>query len=42
VESQGYDDVNCPGSKFHVALPLNILKDGETAVMGAEVNFQLP
>ncbi|MFT3893478.1 MAG: GAF domain-containing sensor histidine kinase [Anaerolineales bacterium] len=42
VESQGYDDVACPGSQFHVALPLNISKDGETATMGTEVNLQLP
>jgi signal transduction histidine kinase len=42
VESQGYDDINCPGSQFHVALPLNIMKDGETATMGTEINMQLP
>ena len=42
VESQGYDEVNFPGSQFHVALPLNVLKDGETAVMGTEIKLQLP
>lgn len=41
VESQGFDDVKCPGSQFHVVLPLDILKDGETATMGTEVNLQL-
>jgi signal transduction histidine kinase len=42
VESQGYDEATCPGSQFHVLLPLNIRKDGETAVMGTEINLQLP
>src|SRR5574341_827891 len=39
VESKGYDEVNFPGSKFHVVLPLsNSSKNGETAPMGMEVN----
>ena len=29
VESTGYDDVNFPGSKFHVVLPLTNLDKGE-------------
>jgi signal transduction histidine kinase len=38
VESKGYDEVNFPGSKFHVVLPLShASKNGETP-MGAEVN----
>jgi signal transduction histidine kinase len=41
VESKGYDDVNCPGSKFHVILPLNATKNGEQPKMGAEVKVQL-
>jgi signal transduction histidine kinase len=40
VESKGYDEVNFPGSKFHVVLPLsnsNSSRNGET-LLGAEVN----
>jgi signal transduction histidine kinase len=38
VESKGYDEVNFPGSKFHVVLPLShSSKNGDTP-MGAEVN----
>ena len=38
VESKGYDEVNFPGSKFHVVLPLShASKNGDTP-MGAEVN----
>jgi signal transduction histidine kinase len=40
VESKGYDDVNFPGSKFHVVLPLNPPKNGEQPKMGAEVKVQ--
>ena len=41
VESKGYDEVNFPGSNFHVVLPLsNSSKNGE-ATMGAEVKVQL-
>src|SRR5574341_2089420 len=39
VESKGYDEINFPGSKFHVVLPRNSAsKNGETAPMGMEVN----
>jgi signal transduction histidine kinase len=41
VESKGYDDVNFPGSKFHVVLPLNPPKNGEQPKMGAEIKLQL-
>jgi signal transduction histidine kinase len=40
AESKGYDDVNFPGSKFHVILPLNS-KNGEQPKMGTEVKVQL-
>jgi len=41
VESKGYDDVNFPGSKFHVVLPLNAPKNGEQPKTGAEIKVQL-
>ena len=42
VESKGYDEVNFPGSKFHVVLPLTNSKNSEeTKKMGTEVNIQL-
>ncbi|HET9910895.1 MAG TPA: ATP-binding protein, partial [Anaerolineales bacterium] len=41
VESKGYDEVNFPGSKFHVLLPLNSSKNGEQPRMGTEVKVQL-
>jgi signal transduction histidine kinase len=41
VESKGYDEVNCPGSKFHVVLPLNSSKNGEQPKMGTEIKAQL-
>ncbi len=41
VESKGYDDVNFPGSKFHVVLPLNSPKNGEQPEMGIEIKVQL-
>jgi signal transduction histidine kinase len=37
VESKGYDELNCPGSKFHVILPLSHLSRNEEAPMGIEV-----
>ena len=39
VESKGYDEVNFPGSKFHVVLPLSNSKNGDE--MGTEVKVQL-
>ena len=41
VESKGYDEVNFPGSKFHVVLPLNTSKNGEQPNLGTEVILQL-
>jgi len=41
VESKGYDEVNFPGSNFHVILPLsNSSKTGE-ATLGAAVKLQM-
>ena len=40
-ESKGYDEVNFPGSNFHVILPLsNSSKKGETN-LGEEVKVQV-
>jgi hypothetical protein len=42
VESKGYDEVNFPGSKFHVVIPLSNSKNEEvTRRLGTEVNMQL-
>jgi signal transduction histidine kinase len=42
VESKGYDEVNFPGSKFHVVIPLSNSKNEEvTRRLGEEVNLQL-
>jgi signal transduction histidine kinase len=41
VESKGYDEVNFPGSKFHVVLPLSNSKNGDESKLGTEVNVQL-
>jgi len=41
VESKGYDDVNFPGSNFHVILPLSNSSKNEGASMGTEVNLQV-
>jgi hypothetical protein len=38
VESAGYDEVNFPGSQFHVMLPLG----AEETMAGTEMNFQIP
>jgi signal transduction histidine kinase len=38
VESKGYDEVNFPGSKFHVVLPLSNSNKSEDATLGTEVN----
>ena len=41
VESKGYDEVNFPGSNFHVILPLsNSSKNGGVS-LGTEVNLQV-
>jgi signal transduction histidine kinase len=41
VESKGYDEVNFPGSKFHVVLPLNSMQNGEQPKVGTEIKLQL-
>jgi signal transduction histidine kinase len=41
VESKGYDEVNFPGSNFHVILPLSNSSKNERASMGTEVNLQV-
>ncbi len=41
VESIGYDEINFPGSKFHVVLPLSNLEKGEETMMGTELDYQL-
>ncbi|HKY54906.1 MAG TPA: GAF domain-containing sensor histidine kinase [Anaerolineales bacterium] len=41
VESQGYDEINFPGSKFHVVLPLSNLDKGEETMMGTELKYEL-
>jgi len=41
VESKGYDEVNFPGSKFHVVLPLSSSNKPEETKMGTEVKAEL-
>jgi signal transduction histidine kinase len=41
VESPGYDEINFPGSQFHVILPLSKLEDGEEQKMSAPMKFQV-
>lgn len=42
VESKGHDEINFPGSKFHVVLPLSNSKNGEdTRKLGTEINVEL-
>lgn len=42
VESKGYDEVNFPGSQFHIILPLGVFDQGEkTVTMGLEVDYQV-
>ncbi|MGC2425064.1 MAG: response regulator [Nitrospirota bacterium] len=43
AESSGYDAVNCPGSSFHIVLPVSV-QAGELATMGlvAETAEELP
>ena len=41
VESPGYDEINCPGSQFHVVLPLRLLEERqlERAVLPSQSNL---
>ncbi|MBN2388500.1 MAG: GAF domain-containing protein [Anaerolineales bacterium] len=41
VESPGYDEVNFPGSQFHVVLPLSHQSDSATIRIGSEVKMKL-
>lgn len=41
VESKGYDEVNFPGSNFHVILPLSNSSNNGGASLGTEVNLQV-
>lgn len=39
VESPGYDEINFPGSQFHVILPLSKLEDSEQQKVSEPLNF---
>lgn len=41
VESAGYDEVNFPGSQFHIILPLSKLEKGESQKMSSEMKFEV-
>ncbi|HNC09585.1 MAG TPA: ATP-binding protein [Anaerolineales bacterium] len=41
VESPGYDEVNFPGSQFHVILPLSPLENGEAQRMSEAIHFEI-
>jgi len=41
VESAGYDEVNFPGSQFHIILPLSKLEDGEAQKMSNAIKFEI-
>ncbi len=41
VESPGYDDKKCPGSDFHVILPLRLQGESKTVRMGSAVRLNL-
>jgi signal transduction histidine kinase len=41
VESSGYDDVNFPGSQFHIILPMRRQGESETIRMGNAVKMKL-
>jgi signal transduction histidine kinase len=40
VESPGYDEVNFPGSQFHIILPLSKLENGEAQKMSEGMKFE--
>lgn len=39
VESPGYDEVNFPGSQFHIILPLEKLENGQSHVISENVKY---
>ncbi len=41
VESPGYDEINFPGSQFHVILPLTKLENGEQQKMSEDMKFEV-
>ncbi len=41
VESPGYDEINFPGSQFHVILPLTKLENGEQQRVSEEMKFEV-
>lgn len=41
VESPGYDEVNFPGSQFHVILPLGAGGNAAEVLMGSEVRYEI-
>jgi signal transduction histidine kinase len=41
VESPGYDEINFPGSQFHVILPLTKPAEGENQRIGEPVNLEI-
>jgi signal transduction histidine kinase len=41
VESDGYDEEKCPGSSFHVILPLRAQSESKTVRMGSAVKMKL-
>lgn len=41
VESPGYDEINFPGSQFHIILPLGKAEDGEEQKTSAAMKFQI-
>ncbi|MBV6467900.1 MAG: hypothetical protein PGMFKBFP_03273 [Anaerolineales bacterium] len=41
VESEGYDEAQLPGSRFHVLLPLTKQEDGKTVPVGGAVKLEL-
>lgn len=40
VESPGYDEVNFPGSQFHIILPLTKSEEGEVQRVGESVKYE--
>ena len=41
VESPGYDEINFPGSQFHVIWPLTKLENGEQQRISEEIKFEV-
>jgi hypothetical protein len=41
VESPGYDEINFPGSQFHVILPLGKLDENEQQRISEPLKFEV-